>query len=86
MLKDTSSTGNWRMVKSRTVGKIFYYNIKTKIGQFGCPPEIKKLGGHPVSPSEIADDIIEPAVLYNQWRYLLRSAYCFVIGSIFAIR
>lgn len=28
---------DWRMVMSEKLGKVFYYNVKTKIGQFSVP-------------------------------------------------
>lgn len=42
------------MVKSKTAGKLFYYNTKTKIGQFQCPPEITSL----VSPGAVDDEAV----------------------------
>ena len=36
---------DWRMVMSKTVGKVFYYNVKTKVGQFSVPAVFKSSMG-----------------------------------------
>ena len=41
------------MVKSKTVDKLFYYNTKTKIGQFECPSDIVNLAEE-AAPQKVA--------------------------------
>ena len=43
------------MVKSKTAKKLFYYNTKTKVGQFQCPPEIMSLVDY--SPADNREDV-----------------------------
>lgn len=49
---------NWKMVKSKVLNKVFYYNTKNKIGQFSAP-DVVSLVGELVSSGEEEDHLSE---------------------------